>query len=215
VADVVGLRAGRVDLAALPTLAADPVAAVVGRFRRAHPAVTVGLLAPSEPVELADMVRSGRAELGVTEAGAHTEGLDERPLAAQELVLVRPPGTPVHRGPLRLDRLAEVALAATPPGTSLRSLVDQALAAAGVTPTIAVETEQRDALVPLALAGAGSAFVPASLGASAAAQGAVVCRTSPRLLRRIAVVHRPDALAPAAVAVLAHLDDGTGTPPRR
>jgi DNA-binding transcriptional LysR family regulator len=206
VAEVVGLRAGRLDLASLPTLAADPVADMVGRFRRAYPQVRVGLLAPGEPGEVADAVRSGRAEVGVTEAGAHNSGLAEIELAAQELVVVSPPDDAAPSGPLRLDRLGAVPLVVTPAGTSLRSLVDRALVDAGVEPDLVVETEQRDAMLPLVLAGAGSAFLPAAVAASAAAQGAVVRRTRPRVLRRLVVVHRPGALAPAAAALLAQID---------
>src|SRR5881394_1320821 len=45
VAAVTGLLAGHVDVAALPTLAADPLAGVAGRFRRAHPQVGVRIVA--------------------------------------------------------------------------------------------------------------------------------------------------------------------------
>nr|MBA2283524.1 LysR family transcriptional regulator [Acidimicrobiia bacterium] len=57
VAAVTGLVAGRLDVAVLATLAADPVAPVVGRFRLEHPSVTFELSAPAEPDELARAVR--------------------------------------------------------------------------------------------------------------------------------------------------------------
>lgn len=200
VADVVGLVGGRLDLAALPTLAADPLAALVGRFRRAHPAVTVGLLAPADPLAVADAVRSGRAELGISEAGVSGPDLTEIPLGDQELVAVAPAGTRLADGALPIERLAGVPLVLPPRGTSLRASVDDACGAAGVEPLVAVETEQRDALVPLALAGAGTTFVPAAVGAAAAEQGAVVRPTRPRLARRLAVLHRADHLGPAGRA---------------
>jgi DNA-binding transcriptional LysR family regulator len=175
--------------------------------------VTVGLLAPSEPGDVADAERSGRAEIGITEAGPHNASLAEIELAAQELVVARPPGAPARRAPLRLDRLGDVALVVTPAGTSLRTLVDHALADAGVEPRIVVETEQRDAIVPLVLAGAGSAFLPAAVAASAAAQGAVVCRTSPRVQRLVVVVHLSGALGPAARALLEGLGVGDAIRP--
>src|SRR5436309_13999589 len=49
VAAVAGLEAGRLDLAALPTLAVDPVAPLTGAFRTAHPRVTVSLQDPEGP----------------------------------------------------------------------------------------------------------------------------------------------------------------------
>jgi DNA-binding transcriptional LysR family regulator len=196
VAAVTGLVAGRLDLTTLPTLAADPVADLVGRFRRAHPAVAVRLAAPGDLEELAEAVRSGAAELGITEAGTAIRGLEEVPLQQQELVAVSPPGGTER--PLRLSRLGDLPLVLTPPGSSLRDVVTAALAASGVTPTVAVETAQREALIPLVLAGAGTTFLPRQLAAAAHRLGASVRATTPRLRRTIVLVHRPGTLGPAA-----------------
>ena len=46
-ADVTGLRSGRLDLVALPTLAVDPLAELLGRFRAAHPGISVRVAAPT------------------------------------------------------------------------------------------------------------------------------------------------------------------------
>jgi LysR family transcriptional regulator, carnitine catabolism transcriptional activator len=201
--EVLGLRTGHLDVASLPTLAADPVAGIVGRFHAAHPLVTVRLLAPSDPVAVAAAVASGRAEVGVTEAGAHNRGLDALDLGRQELVAVSPPGSASASRPVELARMGDVPLVTTPAGTSLRTIVDDALARAGAESPVAVESEQRDALVPLVLAGSGTAFLPVAVAATAAAQGAVVRRTRPRIERHVVLVHRAEALAPAARALVA------------
>jgi DNA-binding transcriptional LysR family regulator len=202
VAAVTGLVAGRLDLASLPTLAADPLADLVGAFRRQHPAVQVRLLAPNDLAEVAQAVRSGEAEVAITEQGTGDADLVEHPYVVQELLAVSPPGSPDGPKPLALRSLAGTPLALSPPGASLRTVVDAGAAAAGFTPLVAVETEQRDALVPLVLAGAGTTFLPAALARSAAGLGAVVRRTQPALRRTIALVHRPGALSPAARALL-------------
>jgi len=196
VAAVTGLIAGRLDLTTLPTLAADPVADLVGRFRRAHPAVTVRLAAPNDLEELADDVRSGTAELGITEQGAANRGLDEIRLHEQELLAVSPPGG--SASPVRIDRLGATPLVLTPPGSSLRDVVASALGAAGVEPEVAVETAQREALIPLVLAGAGTTFLPTQLARAAAQLGATVRPTTPRLRRTIVLVHRRESIGPAA-----------------
>ena len=61
VAAVTGLVAGRLDVASIPTLAADPLADLVGAFRRRHPAVRVRLLAPNDLADVTQAVRSGEA----------------------------------------------------------------------------------------------------------------------------------------------------------
>ena len=59
VAAVSGLDAGRLDLVALPTLAADPVAPLVGAFRLAHPGIDIALADPTDAADLVDLVASG------------------------------------------------------------------------------------------------------------------------------------------------------------
>jgi len=198
VAAVTGLVAGRLDVASLPTLAADPLAAAVGRFRQAHPQVSVRLLAANDPVELGESVRSGVAELGLTEGGTAPAGLEERRVSDQDLVAISPPSSDRASSPLSLRSLALRPLVVTEPGSSLRTTVERALQAEGLVATVAVETAQRDAIVPLVLAGAGTAVVPSTLAGSAAAQGAVVRAIRPPLRRTVVLVHRAGVLSPAA-----------------
>jgi DNA-binding transcriptional LysR family regulator len=204
VAAVTGLVGGRLDIASLPTLAADPVADLVGRFRRAHPAVQVRLSDPDDSAAIAAAVRSGASEVGITDEGPANVGLRERPLLVQDLLAVSPP----RRGraaaedgrPFRLRRLDGAPLVLSPPGASLRTVVEAAAATAGVQLTVAVETAQREALIPLVLAGAGTTFLPPTLARAAQRLGATVQRTQPALRRTVVLVHRPGPLGPAARA---------------
>src|SRR5262249_55039595 len=61
------LTRGTLDVVALRTLAADPLAPIVGRFRAAHPQVTVRIAEPESPAAVADRVWDGRAEIGLAE----------------------------------------------------------------------------------------------------------------------------------------------------
>jgi LysR family carnitine catabolism transcriptional activator len=199
---VAGVVAGRLDVVALPTLAVDPVAPLVGAFRREHPPVTVRLAYPESTIELLRQVREGDSELGITELPAQDERIAARPLGRQELVAAFPPRTE-RSAPLDLAELARQPLVSQPSGTSMRDAIDAALATIGRTPTIAVETEQREALVALVLAGAGVAVLPRPMAGVAEGQGAVVVALRPRLWREIGVVHRAAPLSPAARAFLA------------
>ena len=190
------LETGTLDLVALPTLAADPVAVAVGRFRSAHPGVVVRIAEPEDARAVADRVSDGRAELGLTDALAAREDLVAEHLVDQELVLVRPPGA--DDAPVRVAALAGIEFVTTPVGTSTRRHLDEALARTGAAATIAVETDQREAIVPLVLAGAGAALLPRTMAELAARRGAVVVSVRPALRRSIALVSRPGTLSPAA-----------------
>ena len=202
-AEVNNLSRGRLDLSALPTLSTDPLPALLGVFRRAHPAVAVRIASPAGPDELAEQVRSGAAEVGVTDASRAADGLEAVPLCRQQLVALFPPGSASPGGPLRPADLADVPLVVTPPGSSGRGLLFRAFDRDGVRPVVAIETSQREAVLPLVLAGAGTAVMPEALAALAAAQGAIPVPFDPPLTRDLAIVRRPGTPTPAAVAFLA------------
>ncbi|HWD53293.1 MAG TPA: LysR substrate-binding domain-containing protein [Acidimicrobiales bacterium] len=205
---VSGLEAGSLAIASLPTLAADPLAGIVGRFRRHHPAVTVDLAAPEDSAGVVAMVRDGRRELGLTDSDQLPEGLAAHPLGRQALVLVLPPGmapssSPTSAGtrnPVDLATVADLPFVAAPPGTSTRRLLDEGLGGgSGAGPRVAVVTAQRDAILPLVLAGAGAALVPEATGRVAELQGATVVRPDPPVTRSIVLIHLAGPLAPAAL----------------
>jgi DNA-binding transcriptional LysR family regulator len=229
--DVAGLRAsveavgevmaGRLDLAALPTLAVDPGAPMVGAFRQLHPGVTVRLLDPGDPGGVASLVRHGRAELGLADLPVGGDDLTVVALGRQELLAVgppRPPGEHQRRGrawdSVPLVDLAGWPVVATTAGTSTRRVLDEALAAAGVEPVIAVEVDQREAVVPLVLGGAGISFVPEAQAVAAGELGATVMRPDPPLTRAIGLVHRDRPLSPAARAFRSLAIDRVSQPKR-
>jgi DNA-binding transcriptional LysR family regulator len=198
VAAVSGLEHGRLDLVALPTLAVTPVAPLVGAFRRAHPAITVQLRDPDDPDDLLRAIRSGTAEVGVTDQPPAPTGLVEHHVASQRLVAVFPPGTKLVGSPIGLRDLRAYPMITTPPGTSSRRILDDAFRRVRQVPDIAVETEQREAILPLVLEGAGVALLPEAIGDTARARGARVVGCRPELVRRIVLVHRAATLSPAA-----------------
>jgi DNA-binding transcriptional LysR family regulator len=215
VAAVAGLEAGSLAVASLPTLAADPLAGIVGRFRRDHPAVTVDLAAPEDSADVVAMVRDGRCELGLTDSDRLPDGLVAHPLGDQSLVLVLPPGMalpprPSSRAPTRVDlaTLNDLPFVAAPPGTSTRRLLDEGVRG-GSGPRVAVVTAQRDAILPLVLAGAGAALLPEATASVAELHGATVVRPDPPVTRSIVLIHQLGELAPAArrFVELATVDD--------
>jgi DNA-binding transcriptional LysR family regulator len=202
-ASVATLRQGTVEIVALPTLAVDPLAALLGRFRTEHPGILVRVREPEDPTDLERMVRSGEVELGLSDITTGGPGLVRVELFRQEVVVVAPPNSTLPEGPISARSMAALPLVVTPAGTSTRRLLDRALARDGHTPVIAVEIGSREAIVPLVLAGAGAALLPRSLADDAAARGAQVRSMHPKLTRRVGLLHRDSRLSPAAAALLA------------
>jgi DNA-binding transcriptional LysR family regulator len=199
VSAVVGLSGGRLDVCCLQTLAADPMASIIGGFRRAYPGVVVELAAPDDPADLAQLVRSGRSEVGLTDAAMASADLQHEFLLEQRLLVVLPPGS-TWPSAIRLDQLAEVPMITMPTGTSMRRLLDEAFASVGASPRVSVVTAQRDALIPLVLAGAGATLLPEPIAHTARRLDAAVVPPDPEIHRRVVLAHRPGRLAPAAVA---------------
>ncbi len=200
VAAVAGVMAGSLSVCSLPTLAADPMSGVVGSFRRRYPKVRVDMAAPEGSQELFDLVESGTCELGLTDALHTAPSLESIDLGSQSLVFIHPPGTDdIGVGSTPVGRsLGGTSFVAAPEGTSTRRLLDELLEALDVGPVLAVVTAQREAIIPLVLAGAGAALVPESLARFAEQFGAVISRPHPAAVRRLALVHRRGELSPAA-----------------
>jgi len=197
---VAGVTAGHLDVGALPTLAVDPLATLVGVFRVAHPHVTIRLADPADSAALVTMVASGDVEIGITVGTPTDTGLEVRQLGHQDLLAVLPPGTALPGRSVDVHQLAAFPLVAASAGTATRDQLEEAFAGAGAVPHVAVTTAQREAILPLVLAGAGATLFPRPLAEQAAVLGAVVMPLRPRLIRAVVALHRPGPLSPAAAA---------------
>jgi DNA-binding transcriptional LysR family regulator len=178
------------------------MASLIGRFRARYPGVEVRVHEPESADLISALVREGDCELGAAHLPLSRDPPVAHELGEQELQFVLPPRTAVDKRPLGARELARTPLVVSPPGTSTRLLLEQALDAVGVTPQIAVQTAAREAIVPLVLAGAGAALLPAPLAAEARRRGATVRSARPRITRRVGLVHREAPLSPAANAFL-------------
>jgi LysR family transcriptional regulator, carnitine catabolism transcriptional activator len=215
-ASIAGLEAGTLSLGSLPTLAADPLADLVGRFRAAHPGVVVDLAAPEDTADLVALLRDGRCEVAIAEPVSLPDTLSTYALGDQRLLVILPPGTRRSRRSLPVEELEKVPFVAAPEGTSSRRLLDEAFAAVGLVPTVAVVAAQREAILPLVAAGAGAAMVPETLAERASRLGAVIATPRPQITRKVVLAHRPGPLAPAARRFLElALDGDTGSGSRR
>jgi LysR family transcriptional regulator, carnitine catabolism transcriptional activator len=200
VRDVTGLMAGRLDLVALPTLALDPLAEVIGRFRARHPQVRVRLKQWEFGEGVHAAVRSGEAELGLADAMPHpADDLESAPVGEQELVVALPPGSVLPpEGRMTVEDLLTRDVVTGFEGTLVRDLLRAEAERRGVELNVVVEVGHRESALHLVVAGAGCAVLPHPLASLAELKGAVLCSMEPPLNRRINVFQRPGRLSPAA-----------------
>jgi len=201
--DAAGLRTGRLDVVCLGTLAVDPGADLVGRFRRRNPDVAVHLTLPETVADVAERLRDGASEVGLAELLPEDDDLAVHELSRQEFVaLVAAEDLDAHDQRLTIRQLSKLPLIVTPPGTSTRRQLEQAFTDADLAFRVAVETEHREAMVALVVAGAGVAVVPRP-EPERVPVGTVACTITPKLSRRIGLVHRRAPLSPAAQGFVA------------
>jgi len=208
------LRSGHLDVAAPQASAAELLARLVGQLRSQHPGIRVRIQTSEDPHDIERYVRSGRCEVALSAERAGTPVLAER-IGTEENFAVFPPGTKLKRQPLRHADLLGLPMI-VPSGAYRHYGIALDIPPPGGNAFVAVESESRQALIPLVLAGAGFTFLPRALAEGAAKQGLVTARLDPPLLRDIYLLTRPGPLSPAARAFveLARKSAATPTSPR-
>lgn len=204
VGEVTGLIRGRLTVGMVSGCTLTPLFDALAAFHRAHPGVELSLLEDSSD-RLTEGVRDGTLDTALIGAAATApEGLDALTVISERLVVAVPPGHPLaRRRKVVLDDLTGHPIVCMPPGTGLRAVFDQACAARGLRPTIALEAGAADALAGLAARGLGVAVLSASMAKGL--DDVLVARTladveTPALL---ALVWRP-AHGPVVREFLAH-----------
>ncbi|MCR6483689.1 LysR family transcriptional regulator [Amycolatopsis sp. OK19-0408] len=204
VESVAGLQVGRVEIAAMPSQAVDPLARMIKAVTERHPGLSVSVRAAFTADDVLRQVRSGQTELGLLGADESpaAAGVELRPWGKQRFVLVCPAGGPFAPGDVVRDEdLAGQRLIVGQPGTGMRRLVDE-IRASGVALSEVVETEHREAILPLVLGGVGVAVLTDSWATLARQAGALVLDLEPARHLHIALVSRAGDLTPAASAFL-------------
>lgn len=171
-AELAGLRRGRIRLGATPTLCTSLVVDVIADFRERYPGIDIEILERGSRSLIAALVE-GALDLALIVTSVSSGGaravLEREPILSERLVAVsaaaaddpfardaRSPGTAIE-----LPELAAVAQVAFPENYDLRATMDAAFAAESLTPVIAVEGAEMDAALSFAERGIGVAVVPA------------------------------------------------------
>ena len=179
------------------------LAATLGEFHRAHPAIEITLGEHhNEPL----LEALARGELEAAVIGMPDEPLPPqvraRVIAADPVVLAVPREHPLgRRRAIALAALRDQPMITLTHGTGLRATLERACRDAGFAPRITAETSQLGHMVQLVVAGLGVAVMPRS--ALAGADLPVVRIGRPRLMRRTALAWNEVTTTPAGRAFLA------------
>ncbi|TYL50574.1 LysR family transcriptional regulator [Agromyces mariniharenae] len=214
-AEIRGLRAGRVRLVAFPSASASLVPRLIAALGAAHPGVAVTYV-EAEPPEAVAAVRADRADLAITFSypgdrddphRASARGLDVRAFGEEPIRLVLPEGHPAAASDVvDLAALRDDPWIAGCPRCRghLLELAD----AAGFTPRIAFETDNFVAVEGMVAQGLGVALLPALALAASPRHPEVVTRPTARAdVRSLHLVTARGAeRVPAVAAAIAALE---------
>ncbi|MBH5333401.1 LysR family transcriptional regulator [Streptomyces pactum] len=210
VGEVAGLIRGRLTVGMVTGCTITPLFDALAAFHRAHPGVEISLLEDGSD-RLVEAVRSGALDAALIGSGAAVpDGLEALTIISERLAAVVPPGHPLARRPhVTLRDVVDQPIVCMPPGTGLRTVFDQACAAQGLKPVIALQASAADAIAGLAARGLGVAVLSHTMAAGH--RDRLTVRTiddvpTPALL---ALVWRP-APHPALRAFLRHGHEAFG-----
>ncbi|MCU1685858.1 MAG: transcriptional regulator, LysR family [Amycolatopsis sp.] len=151
---------GHVTIAALPSIAAAVLPPVVAGFLADFPQVRVHLV-DGTTREVLEKLRSGTADIAVTESSPASTGLLLRPLFEDRVVAVLPEGHHLAaRAKLTWTELAAEPFVALSADSSVRRLTDLAFAQAGSEPETLVETRTIATAGGMVAAGLGVSAMP-------------------------------------------------------
>ncbi|WP_216587584.1 LysR family transcriptional regulator [Streptomyces brasiliscabiei] len=167
VGEVAGLIRGRLTVGMVIGCTLTPLFDALAAFHQAHPGVEISLLEDSSD-RLTDQVRTGTVDLALIGAATATpDGLGALTLINDRLVAAVPAGHPLaNQRRVTLRDLMAHPIVCMPPGTGLRAVFDQACAAQGLRPSIALQASAADAMADLAARGLGVALLSDSMAAN-------------------------------------------------
>ena len=203
-ADLVGVRSGRVVIGAMQSLGPFDLSGLVSQFFARHPGVDLTIREEvSDP--LLDMLAHDAVDLAFLSLAADfdRDALEARTLLVEPLVAVVATHHPLAgRKRARLDDLRDERFVTYRDGAGLRRILLAAARDAGFEPQLAFETNNSLRGRALAARGLGVAIIPASDAAAPGPEVAVIALEEP-LQRDVTLVwRRTRHHAPAARAFL-------------
>jgi DNA-binding transcriptional LysR family regulator len=186
---------GTLRLVAVQSLTVPIMAPTILHWHRRHPDVNISLRESTSAEELRDLLENDEVDIAVMPATV-THGFVATPLTDEEVVVTAATSHALApRTSVRLEDLDGLPLVHFAVHNGLSSWLDEAFAAAGVRPQVAMRTSVTAAAPQLAAAGLGVAVSPVSAVSTGFA--GIVRSFSPRWTRQLVAVtpSTPDPLA--------------------
>jgi LysR family carnitine catabolism transcriptional activator len=154
------LRTGRVSLAALPSLAAGWLPAILAEYRQTWPGVDISLH-DSLSDDCIDLLRGGRVDFALASTGSHSAGLQTEVLCSDNFHLVCRSDHPLakRRADIKLKDLAPYPFVHLARNSSVRQQLDAALHSTQLNTVL--EVEHLATVAGMVEAGLGISVVPA------------------------------------------------------
>jgi DNA-binding transcriptional LysR family regulator len=203
VAEVAGLRRGRVRLGATPSLCDGLLPDLLTRFHDSHPDIELEVQEAGSQV-LTRELRQGQLDLALLivplrpDGAIEMETIETTSILRERLVLASPADADLP-DVLGVAALRELPLVMFREGYDLREVTLGACRAAGFEPRLAVEGGEMSAVLRFVEAGLGHAVVPEMVMSTRPGLRSTRLE-KPALSREIALAHRTDALQLAALA---------------
>jgi DNA-binding transcriptional LysR family regulator len=198
-----GVVSGRVRLGTGATASIYFLPTLLRRLRRRFPDLELMVVTGNAP-EIAAGVVAGDLDLGVVTLPVPEARLHVSPFWTDALVAIVP-----SEGPWKLKRpaaptdLARVPLIVYERGGSIRRVIDDWFRRGGVTPRIAMELGNAEAIKELVAAGLGIAITSAVTITADTARGTIkVVPLAPPLARRLGVIRKKRGAASPAVTLV-------------
>ncbi|WP_313813467.1 LysR family transcriptional regulator [Glutamicibacter sp.] len=203
-AELAGLRRGRVRLGAPPTLCVSLVAEVLSSFHAKYPGIELQISEAGSRV-LLEQLSGGQLDLALIVTSEHAVNettLQHVPLLAERLVVAdAPDGALSKQDTVDLRALAKVPQIAFSRSYDLRAATMSAYDGLGLDPNIVIDGGEMDAVLRFVQAGLGVAVVPATVLTQSTGLRSVQL-VDPQLQRTIGLEHRRDVTLTTAVAAM-------------
>ncbi|SDC62274.1 LysR family transcriptional regulator [Actinokineospora iranica] len=213
VAELIGLRRGRIRLGATPSVCVGVLAEVLRRFHDRYPGVRL-VVEEGGSRDLTEALLGGDLDLAlvIVPPQGVDPALTSTPILREHLMVASAADGPApsDRDTVRLETLRERPMVMFRRGYDLRETTLHACREAGFEPKLAVEGGEMDAVLRFVEAGLGVAVVP-SLVLPGRPKLRATPLAAPSIRRTIALAHRTDVPPTAAArafrsTLLGHLD---------